>query len=91
MTTIRWKLLAIVVVVGLAVWSFTPPSERVRLGLDLKGGVHLVLQVQTDDAVRIHTETTMEQMVEELRNRDVAGLKGAVNSPTEFGIEGVPA
>ena len=31
--------------------------QKVRLGLDLKGGVHLVLRVQTDDALRLETET----------------------------------
>jgi preprotein translocase subunit SecD len=39
---LRWKLLFIVVVIALAVWSFYPPDQKVRLGLDLKGGVHLV-------------------------------------------------
>ena len=33
------------------------PAQKVRLGLDLKGGVHLVLRVQTDDALRLLTET----------------------------------
>ena len=37
-----WKLGLVVLITGLAVWSFTPPSEKVSLGLDLKGGVHLV-------------------------------------------------
>ena len=28
-------------------------AKQLKLGLDLKGGVHLVLRVQTDDALRI--------------------------------------
>ena len=32
------------------------------LGLDLKGGVHLVLRVQTDDALKLETETTVERL-----------------------------
>ena len=39
---LRWKLLVILGVIALAVFAFYPPSEKVRLGLDLKGGVHLV-------------------------------------------------
>jgi hypothetical protein len=27
-------------------------QKQLKLGLDLKGGVHLVLRVQTDDAIR---------------------------------------
>ena len=31
-------------------------DKQLKLGLDLKGGVHLVLRVQTDDALRLETE-----------------------------------
>ena len=31
-------------------------DKALKLGLDLKGGVHLVLQVQTDDALRLETQ-----------------------------------
>ena len=38
---------------------FDTPSRagKVKLGLDLKGGVHLVLRVKTDDALKLETET----------------------------------
>ncbi len=42
----------IVVVVGLSVWSLYPPGEKIHYGLDLSGGIHLVLQVRTDDAIK---------------------------------------
>ncbi len=32
---LRWKVLTIVAVIGLAVWAFTPPQDKIRLGLDL--------------------------------------------------------
>ena len=41
-------------IIGLAVLALaaaTPWREKIRLGLDLKGGIHLVLRVQSDDAV----------------------------------------
>ncbi len=65
-------------------------QKRLKLGLDLKGGVHLVLQVQTDDALRLETETEMERLREELQKQGVAFATVAANSPTEFRIEGVP-
>ena len=52
----QWKLLAIVAVAVLSVISVYPPQEKIRLGLDLEGGVHMVLRVQTDDALRVETE-----------------------------------
>ena len=44
-----------------------PPSvakmqERIRLGLDLRGGTHLVLGVVTDDAIRAETDLAIERM-----------------------------
>ena len=45
-------------------YGITSPSvlmnQQLKLGLDLKGGVHLVLRVQTDDALRLETEQEME-------------------------------
>ena len=64
---LRWKLLTILGVVALSVFAFYPPDQKVRLGLDLKGGVHLVLRVQTDDALRLLTEATADQLRESLR------------------------
>jgi preprotein translocase subunit SecD len=49
---LRWKLILILAVTGLSVFLVFPVQEKVRLGLDLKGGIHLVLKVKTDDAVK---------------------------------------
>ncbi len=104
---LRWKLLTILTVfvlffaVGVypILVQFFPklpaPSwlmaKQLRLGLDLKGGVHLVLRVQTDDALRIHTTTTGEQIREALRAAGVSVSSIAVTSPTSFRVEGIPA
>jgi preprotein translocase subunit SecD len=86
---LRWKLLVIAAVTGLAIWSFTPPKDKVKLGLDLKGGVHLVLQVKTDDAIRIETETSAEQFHEVLKTSNVTVGTVKPVSLTEFVVEGV--
>jgi preprotein translocase subunit SecD len=86
---LRWKVIIVVAVTALFVWAFYPPSQKVRLGLDLKGGVHLVLRVQTDDALRLETESASERLREALSNRGVT-LTATPVSPTEFRIEGVP-
>ena len=44
---LRWKMLTILAVAAAAAFAVYPPEDQVRLGLDLRGGVHLVLQVQT--------------------------------------------
>jgi preprotein translocase subunit SecD len=88
---LTWKLVVIAVVVGLATWSFYPPSTKVRLGLDLKGGVHLVMRVQTDDALKVETETASERLREELGNRNIAVSAITAEPPTRFTVAGVPA
>jgi preprotein translocase subunit SecD len=85
---IRWKLLVILGVIALAVWSFYPPDKKVRLGLDLKGGVHLVLRVQTDDALKLETQTTADRLGEQLKTANIP-VTVAVTGPTAFAVTGV--
>jgi preprotein translocase subunit SecD len=87
---LRWKLLVILGVVALSVFAFYPPDQKVRLGLDLKGGVHLVLRVQTDDALRLLTDGTAEQLREQLRTAGLTGATVAPTSTTSFTVTGVP-
>jgi len=87
---LRWKVITILVVIALAVWAFYPPQEKVRLGLDLKGGVHLVLRVQTEDALRVETESAAERLREALSGRNINATVTPL-SPTEFRVEGIPA
>ncbi|GIT66958.1 MAG: hypothetical protein Ct9H300mP25_04300 [Acidobacteriota bacterium] len=63
---LQWKLLSIVAITAIAAWAVYPPEDRIRLGLDLEGGVHMVLRVQTDDALQVETEMAAEQLSEQL-------------------------
>jgi preprotein translocase subunit SecD len=87
---LRWKLLTIVGVLALATWAFMPPQDKIRLGLDLKGGVHLVMRVQTDDALRVETEATADRLREALRTQNIAVGGVAVAAANEFRVTGVP-
>jgi preprotein translocase subunit SecD len=86
--SLRTKLLIIVGVIALSVFSFYPPDQKVNLGLDLKGGVHLVLRVQTDDALRVETELTSERLREQMRTENIAGTV-VVSGPMQFRVDGV--
>jgi preprotein translocase subunit SecD len=66
---IRNRSLITIGITALAIFLFAgfPPSkaglkERVRLGLDLKGGTQLVLQVNVDDALKATTNQTIEAL-----------------------------
>src|SRR5262245_20394268 len=66
-------------------------AMRLKLGLDLQGGVHLVLRVQTDDALRLQTEIEMERLREELSRQNIAVTNIAATDSSHFRVEGVPA
>jgi len=74
MTRIRTRILIIAAVAALSLWAIYPPDKNIKLGLDLNGGVHLVLRVKmkpgTPDAVRGDTVEqalrTIERRVNEL-------------------------
>ena len=87
---IQWKLLAIIAVAGLSVWAMYPPQEEIRLGLDLEGGVHMVLQVETDDALQVESETAAEQLNEQLELQGITVTSVVAVDPTTIRIEGVP-
>jgi len=74
-------------------------SQNIRLGLDLKGGSHLVLQVQVQDAVKADAETTAERLKEELKKQNITWASMDVTEPkdiadadrVEIAIKGIPS
>jgi preprotein translocase subunit SecD len=46
-------------------------NENIRLGLDLKGGSHLVLQVQVQDAVKADADQTIEHLKDDLKKQNL--------------------
>lgn len=49
----------------------TNVQKNIRLGLDLRGGTHLILQVQVDDAVNVTTDLALERLRDELKAKNV--------------------
>src|ERR1051325_7204163 len=46
-------------------------AKNIRLGLDLKGGSHLVLEVQVQDAVKADADQTMERLKDDLKKQNI--------------------
>ena len=69
-------------------------QKRIHLGLDLKGGTHLILQVQVNDAINADTDRTIDRLKESLKTANVAF--GEISKPDPTGhpelidIKGVP-
>jgi len=89
MKDVRWRLTLTALVIGLAVWAFYPPDQKINLGLDLKGGVHLVLRVHTDDALRAEAETTSERLRDALTRAGIQHTAVEVTAPGEFRVTGI--
>ncbi|MCS7182224.1 MAG: protein translocase subunit SecD [Thermoanaerobaculum sp.] len=66
---LTWRWVLIGLVTAGAVFVMWPPQEKIHLGLDLKGGIHLVLQVNTDDAVRAEVDAAMERLRQALAEK----------------------
>jgi preprotein translocase subunit SecD len=46
-------------------------GKQIKLGLDLQGGTHLILQVQVQEAIAQETDTTVDRVSTALRNKNV--------------------
>ena len=87
-----WRGIVILLVAALAIFSAYPLDESLKLGLDLRGGIHLVLQVEVEDAVRSERTKDLDRLVQELRDSGMtaAEVEPASDSNTAFVLSGVP-
>jgi len=46
-------------------------TDRIHLGLDLRGGTHLILQVQVNDAVNVDSDNAIARLKEDMRARKI--------------------
>ena len=105
--TLTWKVVVILAILLLFVagilgipkdWSgkglLAAVTDRIHLGLDLKGGTHLILQVQVNDAVNVDSDNVMERLKQDMRTRKInyaeISKPDPVNHPDMVLIKGVP-
>ncbi|HXY01500.1 MAG TPA: protein translocase subunit SecD [Candidatus Limnocylindrales bacterium] len=82
---LKWKIIFIFAVVILCVYFVlglptfpTSPAQirdnftqQIKLGLDLQGGTHMILQVQVQEAVAQETEQTVERLTTAMRSKNI--------------------
>lgn len=86
-----WRGVLIFAVVAIALLSLYPPDQKINLGLDLRGGIHLVLEVLTEDALRAETDKDMEIVRERLAEQGVTGAEAVRQADSSFVLTGVAA
>jgi len=77
---------------GVTAWPpyGTPEAPgRLRLGLDLQGGIHLVLQVVTDDALNATVDDGVQTTRAELQRKGIAFADAQRIDSTTFSLDGV--
>jgi preprotein translocase subunit SecD len=90
----RFLIIAAITILSVALFAGFPPSftkmkDKIRLGLDLKGGTHLVLQVVTDDAIRAETDQTLESLRQQLQRENIVFRQLTRSQNNEFKAVGV--
>jgi preprotein translocase subunit SecD len=83
---LKWKFVLILIVLLFCVYgviglptfptSFAQVEDnlanRIKLGLDLKGGSHLVLQVQIEEAIGQRCDQTIDQLTKQLHDKNIS-------------------
>jgi preprotein translocase subunit SecD len=102
-----WKLVVIVAILLIFMagiigvprdWSagglLASIKNQIHLGLDLRGGTHLILQVQVNDAVNVDSDNALARLKEDMRTRKIAyadvNKPDPVNHPDMIVVKGVP-
>jgi preprotein translocase subunit SecD len=74
---LRTRVAIVLIVLIASIWALYPPKRTINLGLDLQGGIHLVLGVETDKHVASQTDRAAEDFKAALDRRGI-GVKRVV-------------
>lgn len=87
---LKWRILITIVLVGLAVYGMYPPLDpdgpegpeegKLSLGLDLQGGMHMVMDVKTEEAVEAELVLLKKQFEQHLRREKIRDVEITVNA-----------
>lgn len=69
-------------------------TDHIHLGLDLRGGTHLILQVMVDDAVNAETDNTMKRIEQDMQQAGLtfsSVIKPDLKHPEIVQVLGTPA
>jgi preprotein translocase subunit SecD len=102
---LKWKAVFIVVVIlGCIYGLFGVPTfptsaadlksnfaHQIKLGLDLQGGTHLILQVQVQEAIAQETDQTVDRLTNQLRAKNIRYDEVRRADDTHIVVRNVPS
>lgn len=68
------RSLVILVVVALSLWLYYPLNQKVSLGLDLSGGMDVVLEVDTDEVLNVAIEKNRKNLKSLFETNDIQNV-----------------
>ena len=82
---LKWRALSILLIILFCIYylvglpdfpkSFAQMKDnfghQIKLGLDLQGGTHLILQVQVQEAISQETDQTVDRLTSQLRSKNI--------------------
>src|SRR6266566_8053722 len=68
---LRVRIALVLVIVAASVWYLYPPKKTINLGLDLQGGIHLMLGVEADKHVASQTDRAAEDLKSALERKGI--------------------
>ena len=81
--------LVIAAVLAGSLFFTLPFKEKLNLGLDLRGGMHLVLRVMTEDALRAETDQASQRFRDALIEKGAASAAVTRVTDTSFAVSGL--
>lgn len=68
---LAWKTVLILAVIAAAVLGAYPPQKRIALGLDLRGGAHILMQIKVGSAVKNEMDLTESRLGQGLKEANL--------------------
>jgi len=84
---LRTRAAIVLIVLIASAWALYPPKKSINLGLDLQGGIHLVLGVETDKHVASQTDRAAEDFKAALDRRGIGVKRIAREGLQTFVVE----
>jgi preprotein translocase subunit SecD len=89
---LQWKaVLTLAVIAGAIILAYPFNDKKIKRGLDLKGGIHLVLQVITDDSINMETDQEISRLEELLKKNAVTFQKVTKEGLGRIAVQGTLA
>ncbi len=87
-----WKWLILLGLLSFSVWVFTPPKDKIRLGLDLKGGTSFVVKIDralVEQEIKFRAPNITDEDLKKEADRTLQGAQGRALEVMRNRIDGL--